>query len=139
VAWEVLGNTIYNIAFLGYEGSTGWANGSFPEMELERPPRDSLEDLWGETSHDNAFVDLRHVAAGGEWLKTRLTARPVDAKPIVADMSQLFDAAVFLRSMEPSRRGKEPPSAGGFYLDGHFHWGRRALKVPLMVFPLHFP
>ena len=111
IAWEVLGNTIYNIAFLGYEGRTGWANGSFPEMELERPPRDSLEDFWGETSHDNAFVDLRHVAAGGEWLKTRLTARPVDPKPIVADMSQLFDAAVFLRSMEPSRRAKEPPSA----------------------------
>jgi len=111
IARQVLGDTIYNVAFLGYEGRTGWANGGVPEMELERPPRDSLEDLWGETSHDNAFVDLRHVAAGGEWLKSRLTARPTDPKPIVADMSQLFDAAVFLRNMEPSTRATEPPSA----------------------------
>jgi erythromycin esterase len=108
VAWEALGDTIYNVAFLGYEGRTAWANGGYREMELERPPRDSLEDLWGETSHDNAFVDLRHVAAGGEWLKTRLTARPTGPEPLEADMSQLFDAAVFLRKMEPSTRATEP-------------------------------
>jgi hypothetical protein len=29
---------------------------------------------------------------------------------IEADMSRLFDAAVFLRKMEPSTRAKEPPS-----------------------------
>jgi erythromycin esterase-like protein len=108
IAWEALGDTIYNVAFLGYEGHTGWANGSFPVTELERPVPDSLEDLWGETRHDNAFVDLRHVARGGEWLKTPLVARPVSHMPLEADMSQLFDAAVFLRRMEPSTRATEP-------------------------------
>ena len=44
---------------------------------LPRPPTDSLEDLWGATTHDNAFLDLRHALPGGEWLRTRMAARPI--------------------------------------------------------------
>src|SRR5262245_10330290 len=41
--WEALSAQTYNVAFLGYEGRTGWANGGVPQMKLERPPTDSLE------------------------------------------------------------------------------------------------
>ena len=29
--WDVLGDATYNVAFLGYEGLTGWADGGMPE------------------------------------------------------------------------------------------------------------
>jgi erythromycin esterase len=102
--WEALGAETYNVAFLGYEGRTGWANGGAPEMLLERPPAESLEEVWGATTHDNAFLDLRRTVPGGEWLRTRLAARPLGAFAIRAVMPELFDGAVFLRSMQPSTR-----------------------------------
>ena len=40
-----------------------------------------------------------------EWLRKRLTARPSTYRHVV--MPELFDGAVFLRSMEPSRRADE--------------------------------
>ena len=102
--WDVLGDATYNVAFLGYEGLTGWADGGMPETKLVRPPVDSLEDLWGATTQDNAFLDLRRVAPGGHWLQERLAARPIGHYPITAEMTQLFDAAVFLRTMVPSAK-----------------------------------
>jgi erythromycin esterase len=102
-AWQALGDAIYNVGFTAYEGRVGWTNQE-TVAELGPPTRDSLEDLWGATTQDNAFLDLRRVAAGGEWLQAPLVSRPMGYQPNTADWSKVLDAMVFTRTMQPSTR-----------------------------------
>jgi len=107
LVWQAFGAAAYNVGFTAYEGSVGWANndlGWFPSGPITLPPPspDSLEGLWGETRHDNAFLDLRRLPAGGDWLKTPLVSRPSGYVPELADWSQVLDAMVFTRTMRPS-------------------------------------
>jgi hypothetical protein len=103
LAWQALGNAIYSVGFSAYEGRTGWATKN-EVNELPRPPSDSLEDLWGATPHENAFLDLRRVPAGGEWLQAPLVSRLLGHVPASEDWSQILDAVVFMRTMRPSIR-----------------------------------
>ena len=49
------------------QGEHGWINQE--PRPLLPPDPDSLEDLWAEAEHKHAFLDMRGIAAGGEWLQ----------------------------------------------------------------------
>jgi len=100
LVWQAFGEAVYSVGFTAYEGQHGWV-GTEPK-ELSPPFPDSLEGLWGETRHDNAFLDLRRIPAGGDWLRTPLVGQPLGYADMLADWSQVLDAMVFTRTMRPS-------------------------------------
>ena len=102
VAWRALGSQIYNIAFNSYEGESGWTDHGSPSR-LERPLSGSLEALWADTAHQVAFLDLRDLAPGGEWLRAPVSSWLVRREEtLTVDWSQIFDGILFLRTMRPS-------------------------------------
>jgi len=100
LAWQAFGEAVYSVGFTAYEGQHGMA-GTEPK-QLSPPFPDSLEGLWGETRHDTAFLDLRRIPAGGDWLRTPLVGQPLGHTAMIADWSKLLDAMVFMRTMRPS-------------------------------------
>ena len=101
LVWQAFGDAVYNVGFTAYEGSFGWFDWEQP-VAMPPPSPDSLEGLWGETKHDNAFLDLRRLPAGGDWLRTPQVSQPRGYVPELADWSQVLDAMVFTRTMRPS-------------------------------------
>ena len=105
-AWQALGSRIYSIAFTSYDGADG-AIGAKPTA-LRAPPTGSLEDLWAATSQNVAFLDLRRLATGGEWLNEPLWSSPFrsfqDDEGTTAVWPLIFDAMIFIRTMQPSTR-----------------------------------
>lgn len=99
--WKEFGEQVYSVAFTAFDGYTGWAGQR--ATELPAAPRDSLEELWNATSHRRAFLDLRKLPDGGDWLKAPFAARALVGETAVADWSKMFDGLVFLRTMRPSR------------------------------------
>ncbi len=101
---ETLGADVYTLMFTSFTGQTGLAR------EGERgAPRDvgeaspgSLEDLLHRTGHEYAFLDLRRIPSGGEWLREPLLSRPMGHSPMVADWTRVADAFFFIREMQPS-------------------------------------
>jgi erythromycin esterase len=100
-AWQDLGAEMYSLAFTAFEGQTGMVHQD--AKELAEAPRDSLEGLWGASTHRRAFLDMRHVADGGDWLKAPFAARMLSEQTAMADWAKMFDGVVFLRAMQPSR------------------------------------
>lgn len=100
--WEALGEQTYVVGFTAHGGSWGLYNGE--PQELPAPPPGSIEDLFGRTSYENAFLDFRHRDAGGAWLEERLLMRPLGNWPMRANWTRVMDAVVFTRTMYPSTR-----------------------------------
>jgi erythromycin esterase len=102
LAWQALGDSIFNVGFTAYEGEHGWAW----RRPKPLPPRaaGSLEDLWGATTQDISFLDLRRIPAGGEWLEApSVSCSLMDHELfLTADWSKILDAVVFIRKMRPS-------------------------------------
>ncbi len=98
--WRELGDEVYVVGFIAYDGSWGWYNRE--PQALPPPPQGSIEDLFGRTTLENAFVDFRNRPAGGEWLGDRLIMRPLGNRPMEADWTAVLDAVVFTRTMYPS-------------------------------------
>jgi erythromycin esterase len=100
-----LGDAVYTVACTSYEGSFGgtlWNK----TMRLQPAPADTLEDVWAGTSHDNAFLDLRHLPAGA-WLRQEQLGRlAFGYLPATAVWGQIVDGIVFLRTMTPATRGQ---------------------------------
>lgn len=102
VASQAFGPQIYNLAFICYEGKSGWVGGNKPAA-IDRPPAGSLEALWARTSHQLAFVDFRNPAPGGEWLHAPITSWAIRREEIVTtDWSQIVDGMVFIHTMRPA-------------------------------------
>lgn len=99
LAWQALGSAIYSVGSTAYEGHYGQL-GEDP-TPLSLPPPGSLEDLWGATKQQNAFLDLRQVAGGGEWLRAPLLSRPLGHRHMRADWCNVLDGMVFTRTMQP--------------------------------------
>ena len=100
LAWQALGESIYSVGFLAYAGRRLVVD---EPREIDPPPSDSLEGLWGATEDENAFLDLRHMPEGGEWLQAPVPSRLVSGDdPVKADWTKVLDGVVFLRSMEPT-------------------------------------
>ena len=102
--WQALGPDIFNVAFTCYQGEHGWFHEETAHA-VEPPPAGSLEDLWAGTSQQNAFLDLRSVSEGAQWLRTPLQCRLVNQYYSVrADVTRIVDAIVFIRTMTRSTR-----------------------------------
>jgi erythromycin esterase len=102
LVWKVLGNQIYNIGFVASQGSAGpWRSEPHP---ITTPPAGSLEDLWSATTHNIAFLDLRHLAPSGGWLEQPLVAGPLGYSPARAKWPQVLDAMIYTRTMEPNTK-----------------------------------
>jgi erythromycin esterase len=102
-AWKTLGNQLYAIGFISQEGEVARY---FTAHTTTIPPssRDSLEDLFTRASFETAFVDFRHPPAGGRWLHTMLTARPLFWTDMQADWTRVFDGVVFIKRMERAHK-----------------------------------
>lgn len=108
-AWDALGDQMYSIMFLAYEGRIGrpWTGAGI----LERPPADSLDDLLHRTGKPYVFLDFRSLDQD-HWLRKPIIARPLGYAPMRAIWPDSFDAAFFTDRMYPSTRiGVEPEDA----------------------------
>jgi erythromycin esterase-like protein len=100
VAHRVLGDQLYSVAFISYEGEFG----RYPVKEAQpvpAPSRDSLEDLFARAGFTTAFLDFRRSPA---WLHEPMAAQMIGHTEMRADWSRVVDGVVFLRKMERSHK-----------------------------------
>jgi erythromycin esterase len=101
---ETLADEVYTVMFTSYTGRMGLARegerGAPQEIGPAAPG--SLEDLLHRTGHEYAFLDLRRMTPGGEWLREPLSSRPMGHAPMRADWTRVADGVFFIREMEPS-------------------------------------
>jgi erythromycin esterase len=102
---ETLGDDVYTVMFTSYTGRQGAAleGARGAAQEIGEAPPGSLEDLFNRTGYEYAFLDLRRLPAGGEWLRDSLTGLPLGHAPMAADWTRVADALFFIREMRPSR------------------------------------
>jgi erythromycin esterase len=98
--WEAFGEQTYNIAFTACEGVRGWVGQDETPIALLHP--DSLEAFWSATGQSNAFLDVRALPAGGEWLNEPTVSYLMNGEPVPLYWRQMLDAAVFIRTMHRS-------------------------------------
>jgi erythromycin esterase len=106
--WRRIGARTFTIGFTCYEGSNGIGDPADKErywhadVQKDQDPSIELEELFNATGFDYAAVDLRHVAAGGEWLKTPIVSRPLSNQAMRAVWPDVLDAMFFIRVMKPN-------------------------------------
>jgi erythromycin esterase len=98
------GDDVYSIGFLAAEGAFGMARPGTAVSRQAIAPADSgsLDALWRDSGQAFAFLDLRALPRGGEWLRLPVVARPLGYAPMRAIWPNLFDGFVFIRTMTPS-------------------------------------
>jgi erythromycin esterase-like protein len=103
VVSEALGTQAYAVGFTAYDGE--YMNFGLKEpLPMPRPPSGSLEDIWGGTGQQNAFLDLRRIAPGGEWLTEPMLSRQVSYVPMEAKWNQCLDGVIYTRTMRVRTR-----------------------------------
>ena len=103
VASQLLPNEVYVLAFMGAEGEQGTARrGAAPPVAI--PPADSasIDGLLRDTNVERAFLDLRSIPRGGEWLRAPMTARPLGYAPMRTVWPNHIDGIFFIRRQTPS-------------------------------------
>jgi erythromycin esterase len=100
LVWDAFGEETYSIGFAAYQGASGEVGQ--PETPIAPADADSLEGLWGATTQANAFLDLRKVAAGGDWLDQPVVSSLWNGNAYALYTRQLLDAAFFIRTMRRS-------------------------------------
>jgi erythromycin esterase len=103
VARAALGEEIYTVAVLAYQGRFAKISDPTPE-ELLRPTEGSLEDLFHRTGLPHAFLDLSRAARLPRWLRGATIARPIGYKEMRARWREVYDGILFLDRMEISER-----------------------------------
>jgi erythromycin esterase len=101
---ETLGDDVYTVMFTSYAGQMGLAREGErgAPQEIGDAASGSLEDLFHRTGNEYAFLDLRRIPVGGEWLSNPLLSRPMGHSPMTADWTRVADAVFFIREMTPS-------------------------------------
>jgi erythromycin esterase len=102
VARGELGDQMYTVAVLAYQGSYGKV--SSRPTELPKPSAGSLEDLFHRTGLPYAFLDLSRAAHLPGWLRGPLTARPLKYMEMRARWGRVFDAVLFFDRMTVSEK-----------------------------------
>jgi erythromycin esterase len=99
IAHQALGDETYAIGFTAYEGVRG------ADSPIE-PTRDTVEfeDLMHATGLVYGFVDLRAPAAGGEWLRTPMYARPYGLRPHLVPWAEVLDGLFYMRTEKGATR-----------------------------------
>jgi erythromycin esterase len=107
---RALPNDVYAIGFLAAEGEFGLARVGTSVPRQPIPPADSgsLDGLWRDAGHAYAFLDLRAIPAGGDWLRQPIVARPLGYGPMRAVWPRHFDGLVFTRTMTRSMPVNSP-------------------------------
>ena len=100
VAWRVLGDQVYSMAFTAYQGE--FARFFAPKAQpLPAMSGGSLEGLLARAGFDAAFVDLRH---GPSWLHAPLPAQLTRHIEMRADWSRVVDGVFFFKTMERAHK-----------------------------------
>ncbi|HKS24099.1 MAG TPA: erythromycin esterase family protein [Thermoanaerobaculia bacterium] len=99
VAWRGLGDQLYSIGFIAYEGefARAWAKSAQP---IATTP-DSLEALFVSAGFTNAFLDFRHAP---KWLHEPIKAQIIGHTEMRADWTRVVDGVFFMRTMERAHR-----------------------------------
>ncbi|MEM0999562.1 MAG: erythromycin esterase family protein [Bacteroidota bacterium] len=105
VLWEALGEKMYSLGFIAYQGEVGQI-GAEERWEIDLK-RKSLSGLLTEAEFAAAFVDLRQPAPGGEWLGQRTLMRPFGYGDHRMHWPRHLDGMLFIRDMEPPQRRTE--------------------------------
>ncbi len=63
---QQLGDTMYALGVVGYEGQWSWMDN--PEIDYAPALPGSLEEAWGATGMEAAFLDLRSCRSSEHWL-----------------------------------------------------------------------
>lgn len=109
VARAELGDALYAVAPIAYQGRYRIVFRTRPPVELWRPTEGSLEDLFHRTGLEHAFLDLSRPAGQPRWLRGRLIARPIGYKEMRAPWHRVFDGVLFLDRMDLSERIPQNP------------------------------
>ncbi len=104
VARAKLGNELYTVAVLAYQGEYARELRKGLAEALLRPSEGSLEDLFHRTGLAQAFLDLGRAHRLPRWLRGRLIARPIGYKEMRASWREVFDGILFLERMDRSDR-----------------------------------
>jgi erythromycin esterase-like protein len=99
--WTALRSQSYVIGFVALTGGGRLGNDSWQIKQLQHPAAE-LEELLGAAGFERAFLDLRHVARGGEWLREPMLSRPIAEHAKIARWNEVLDGIVFLREMKPA-------------------------------------
>ena len=99
--WNALGSQSYVIGFVALTGAGRLGNDTWQIKQLQHPAAE-LEELLGAAGFERAFLDLRHVARGGEWLHEPMLSRPIAEHAKIARWNDVLDGVVFLREMQPA-------------------------------------
>jgi erythromycin esterase len=97
---EQLGDQVYSIAFIAYDGAAGaWFRNA---VAIGPANPGTLEHHMAEAGLENAVLGLRKLDEGGSWLRQKLAARPLGHHYMRANWPNHFDAVIFNRQMTPS-------------------------------------
>jgi erythromycin esterase-like protein len=102
-AWDRIGPDYYAIGFTAATGEAGllWMD----PWPIFPPEKGSIEKLFVDAGFENAFLDLRHIPAAGEWLHEPLLSRPLGYSYTIASWPRHLDGLIFTRVMERSTPG----------------------------------
>ena len=100
VAWRELGDALYSLGFVTFEGEAGRF---YTPNPAPIPPASagSLEDLCARAGLTNALIDFRSAP---DWLRAPRAATVLGHVEMRADWTGVVDGVVFLRRMERSNR-----------------------------------
>jgi erythromycin esterase len=101
---QALPGATYTIGFLAAEGAFGIARvgTTIPLEAVPAADSSSLDGLWRDSGQRYAFLDLRVLPPGGDWLLRPIVARPMGYATTRAVWPEHLDGFVFTRQMTPS-------------------------------------
>jgi erythromycin esterase-like protein len=99
--WRALGTQMYTVGFVALSGSSRLGPDS-SSIRSDQHPDAELEELMGAAGFQTAFLDYRHIARGGEWLREPLLSRPFAEHAKIARWTDVLDGIVFMREMQPA-------------------------------------
>lgn len=102
VARDLLGDALYTLGFLAYQGEYATVFQRRP-VEIWKSTAGSLEDLFHRTGLPHAFLDLSRPDRLPRWLRKRTIARPIGYLEMRARWPEVYDGFIYLDRMESSR------------------------------------
>jgi erythromycin esterase len=99
--WKAMGSQMYAIGFVALTGEIRLGDESW-RIKPDQHPAAELEELLGAAGFETAFLDLRRIARGGEWLREPMLGRFFAEHAKIARWNEVLDGVVFLREMKPA-------------------------------------
>ncbi|NVO33143.1 erythromycin esterase family protein [Hymenobacter lapidiphilus] len=93
---EKLGNQVYALGFVAYEGTYGRVGDSLRLYPVPTPPPGSVEQAFRARGCATGFVNLRGTPAGSYY------ASPLGYLPVRAPWSEVFDGLFYTQTMRPT-------------------------------------